>query len=381
MHPKRLRSTFLLLTMSLIVLANPQSVRFKNLTVKDGLSSNWVKCFLEDSHGFLWIGTNDGLNKYNGYQFESYKYNDDTIASLNDNNINVIFEDSENNLWIGTHSGINIYDRNKDSFTSVPDIWNYVSDIFELPNKELLIGSPGGLYLLNPQSLSAFQINQHLNIDKILSDSLGNIYMAGKNGVYFFKKEEIPNSFFRMPDASDTFFPDCDIKSMYIDRHDQIWMGTVSSGLTLLVPDYENGEFVQKRYQHQPSNPASIKKGAVLAISEGPEGAIWLGIENNGLETFTPPSRNTSQISFNHYQHSPVDEYSLSFNSVHALYHDRKGTIWVGLYSKGIDYFNNNLFRFNHYYSIPGNDNTLTSNSVNTFLDIGNEILIGTERG
>jgi signal transduction histidine kinase/ligand-binding sensor domain-containing protein/DNA-binding response OmpR family regulator len=381
MYPKTPITILLLLAAPLLLVANSQSVRFKNLNVEDGLSSNWVKCFLEDSRGFLWIGTSDGLNKYNGYQFETYKYSGDSIESLNDNNINVIFEDKEKNLWVGTHSGINLYLRDKDRFKSIPDLHNYVSDIFELPNGEFLIGSPGGLYLLNTKSLSVLQINNSLKIEKISGDSQGNIYMAGADGAFMFKAREIPNALFQKPTADNTLLTDGFINSMLVDSHDRIWLGTTSSGLAMLAPDSTHTNFSLKTFHHIPKQPGSISKGAILAIEEGPEGNIWLGLENGGLNILEPPFSKTSPGRIRHFTHSPVDKYALSFNSIHSLYKDTKGTIWIGLYSNGIDFYHKNHFRFDHYYSVPGAKNTLTSNSVNTFLELEDEILIGTENG
>ncbi|PRZ01690.1 signal transduction histidine kinase [Marinilabilia salmonicolor] len=361
--------------------ANPQSVRFKNLNVEDGLSSNWVKCFLEDSRGFLWIGTSDGLNRYNGYQFETYKYSSDSIESLNDNNINVIFEDRNKKLWVGTHWGINLYLRDQNRFMSIPGLENYVSDIFELPNGELLIGSPGGLYLLNPKSLSVLQINPRLKIEKISGDSYGNIFIAGAHGACLFKASEIPNALFKPPDDETSLLSGCFINSMLIDSHDRIWLGTSSYGLTLLIPDSTHTRFSSQRFQHDRNVPSSLSKGAILSIEEGPDGNIWVGLENGGLNILTPPDKKNDQPVVEHFTHSPVDKRSLSFNSIHALYKDSKGIMWLGLYSNGVDFYHQNLFQFSHYYSLPGVQNSLTSNSVNTFLELENEILIGTENG
>jgi signal transduction histidine kinase/ligand-binding sensor domain-containing protein/DNA-binding response OmpR family regulator len=368
----KIQTTSLLLLLStLLTAAIPQSIRFKNLNVEDGLSSNWVKCFLEDSRGFLWIGTSDGLNKYNG----------DNNASLNDNNINVIFEDTKQNLWVGTHSGVNLYLRDKDIFKSIPELQNYVSDIYELSNGELLIGSPGGLYLLNPTSLSVLQINPALKIEKISGDSNGNIFMAGAHGAFMFKAKEIPNALFNTPSAENTLLSGCFISSMLVDRRDRIWLGTSSSGLTVLRPDSTHTNFSIQTFQHNRNQPGSISKGAILSIEEGPDDKIWLGLENGGLNILTPPDTKSASPAFEHFIHSPVDKYSLSFNSIHALYKDPKGTMWIGLYSDGVDFYHENLFQFGHYYSVPGTQKALTSNSINTFLELENEILIGTEKG
>jgi ligand-binding sensor domain-containing protein len=95
------------------------SIKFKHLSVKDGLSRSWVKCIHQDSHGFLWFGTEDGLNKYDGYNFSVYRHNSTYKNSLNHNNITTIYEDSKGTLWIGTHVGLYIYNRDTVEFIPI----------------------------------------------------------------------------------------------------------------------------------------------------------------------------------------------------------------------------------------------------------------------
>lgn len=87
--------------------------KFKKITVSDGLSTRWVKCFLRDNDGFLWIGTADGLNKYDGVSIKTYKFSIEETTTINHNYINTIFEDSKNIIWIGTQRGVNLYIKEK----------------------------------------------------------------------------------------------------------------------------------------------------------------------------------------------------------------------------------------------------------------------------
>src|SRR5688572_13909224 len=132
-------------------LAQNKNLRFKHLSVQDGLSRSWVKCFLEDRTGLLWIGTADGLNKFDGKEFKVYKYLPALPASLNHNNVNVIFEDSNGKLWVGTQAGLNYYQRERDEFVPSPAIHNYVTSIHELKANTLLLGTAGGLFLYNTE--------------------------------------------------------------------------------------------------------------------------------------------------------------------------------------------------------------------------------------
>ncbi|HEV8512027.1 MAG TPA: two-component regulator propeller domain-containing protein, partial [Cyclobacteriaceae bacterium] len=132
--------------------AQNENLRFKHLSVQDGLSRSWVKCFLQDRSGLLWIGTGDGLNKFDGNNFTVYKYLPTQAKSLNHNNTNVIFEDSKGQLWVGTQAGLNYYQRELDEFVPVPFVNNYVTSLYELHNDTLLVATAGGLCLFNKVS-------------------------------------------------------------------------------------------------------------------------------------------------------------------------------------------------------------------------------------
>src|SRR4030042_1046925 len=101
------------------VLSQINSYRFKHITDQDGLSRNWVKSIFRDNIGYLWVGTADGLNRYDGISIKTYKYNSDDKYSINNNDILIIYEDKKGNLWVGTQVGLNLYDRKKDRFIPI----------------------------------------------------------------------------------------------------------------------------------------------------------------------------------------------------------------------------------------------------------------------
>ena len=103
-----------------------EEIKFKHLSIRDGLSRSWVKCIYQDKHGFLWFGTGDGINRYDGYNFKVYKHNTKNKNSLNNNNINIIYEDKKENLWVGTQEGLNLYNREHDEFIPLSVIQNYI---------------------------------------------------------------------------------------------------------------------------------------------------------------------------------------------------------------------------------------------------------------
>jgi len=129
-----------------------RAYKFRHLTVVDGLSSKWVKSIYRDRLGYLWIGTADGLNRFDGINIRVYKFSVTDSNTINHNFVSAIFEDSRGNLWVGTHVGLNRYIRTKDCFQRVVGINNYVSSFLESATGMLYIGSPGGClyWILTP---------------------------------------------------------------------------------------------------------------------------------------------------------------------------------------------------------------------------------------
>jgi ligand-binding sensor domain-containing protein len=124
MEPKLAHRTAVLIyiipmiQISAAVALGQENIRFRRLSVEDGLSQSTVNCVLQDHEGFIWLGTQDGLNRYDGYSFKVYRHNSHDSLSISDNYINSVFEDSRGRLWIGTYSGgLNVYDRDRDAFS------------------------------------------------------------------------------------------------------------------------------------------------------------------------------------------------------------------------------------------------------------------------
>ncbi|HYF71019.1 MAG TPA: two-component regulator propeller domain-containing protein [Ohtaekwangia sp.] len=362
--------------------AQNRNLRFNHLNVQDGLSRSWVKCFLEDHTGLLWIGTADGLNRFNGTDLKIYKYLPSLPKSLNHNDINLVFEDTKGQLWVGTQAGINYYQRDLDEFIPCPSVNNYVTSIYELGANKFLLGAAGGLYLFNTDNHAAVQIYNSFYVEKIVKDSHGNIWLATHSGLKLFDPADhsvrhvdfIPD---HHPIKSDVL-----IKTMFEDSRGGLWIGTGSQGLFYFSHPEGNLDKAQvSSFKPDPSNPAQITPGAIYAIAEDEDNNLWVGIENGGINILSLEAFDRDDYSFTKIVSNPSNFWSLSNNSIHALYADRQKTMWVGTYAGGADHYNKLLQRFGHHEAIPGSDKSINNKYVNAILDEDKYIWVGTEKG
>ncbi|HTJ50725.1 MAG TPA: two-component regulator propeller domain-containing protein, partial [Cyclobacteriaceae bacterium] len=364
-----------------IVLAQNKNLKFKHLSVQDGLSRSWVKCFLEDRTGLLWIGTGDGLNKFDGKNFTIYKYLPTQAKSLNHNNTNVIFEDSKGQLWVGTQAGLNHYERELDEFVPVPFVNNYITSLFELDKDTLLVGTAGGLCLFNTVSHTSRCIYD-VYVEKILKDKLGNIWLATHKGLVLFNPADHSVRSIKVDSDKHDAPQDEVLITIFEDSRGGIWIGTASQGLIYFT--YPANNLNEARFIHFTPNPSAtgnITPGVIYAIAEDEDHNLWIGIENGGINILNLKAFDQGNYVFTKVVNNPSDFSSLSNNSIHTLYADKQHSMWVGTYSGGVNQYNKLLQRFGHHEAIPGSDKSINDKYVSAILDEDDYLWIGTEKG
>ena len=293
------------LTLSLIVNTRAQNhIRFNHLTTEDGLSQSAVTCILQDKYGFMWFGTQDGLNRYDGYNFKVFKNDPEDSTTLSDNFIFSIYEDDSGTLYIGTQSGnLHEYDPTKESFSIIsPDSINLhktdMNSVLAVYYDESNIKWTGGL----SQETGLKMENIETGEVKTFTHDPNNKSSLSSNKVY----------------------------SILRDSKGSLWIGTFD-GLNKL--DEETGIFTH--YKNNPDNPNSISDNFVWPIYEDSRGNLWVGTVSGGLCKFDPQSN-----SFINYKNDPEDPTSLNDNFVFSIYEDRSGVMWIGANLGGINYFN-----------------------------------------
>lgn len=365
------------------------TIRFERISLKEGLSQGTVNTILQDDLGYMWFGTEDGLNRYDGYHFTVYKNDPEDPLTLADNFISSIYEDESGDLWIGTRSGLDRFDRDTGTFThyqhdpddlmSLGGVW--VSVIYEDLSGRLWVGTISGLDLLDRDTNSFSHYVSDPEESKSLSneyvraiheDQEGEFWVGTNGGLNLF--DQTTGTFIRyLHDPLDqNSLSDDKITSLFEDREGNLWIGTEEGGLNLF--DTSTQTFTS--YQHNPDDPRSLTHNRVRSIFEDDTGRLWIGTQN-GLDQF-----DRDQNLFIHYRHDPGDLYSLSSNSIWSIYQDRTGVLWFGTYGGGLSRYNRSTDRFILYQHQPDLPNSLSDDMVWSIYQDRNEALwIGTLNG
>lgn len=378
-----IRSVFLFLVFTGFFLANTfaqkENIAFKQITSNDGLSQNHGLSILKDHRGFMWFGTLNGLNKYDGNKMTVYQTNPNDSTSISGNEISSIVEDNEQNLWIGTNEGLNLYDRYNDNFIRFTQNFDipgsisstYINAIFQDKDNNLWIATGNGLCLYNKKdkTFSCFLTEGTLNddsassIDAIYEDEEGILWLGTTNSLIRFDKTNNTHKSFACPERVYAI----------IKEKEQLWLGTRNGGIRTFDP---SKEIFTKQYRHDPTDINSIGNNVIYTFYRDKQERLWIGVENGGLNLFDPKNE-----TFTQYVHDIYDKYSLSNNSVSAIYEDEDGTLWVGVHRGGINYYNPKANKFNVYQQ-EGYKNSVSHNNITAFEeDKTGNIWIGTDGG
>jgi len=339
----------------------PIDIRFRHLTEKNGLSQGTVKWIIKDNQGYMWFGTRDGLNRYDGYRFTVFKNDPKDLSSISDNYINHIYEDSKGRLWIGTMKGLNLYNRQNDSFKKflTNDKRFQVSCIVEDREKRIWIATYNGLFLFDEahHKFIRFQHSPGRNsvvdnrIHKLAIDKQGNIWIATQNGVscFNFKTKNFKN--FQKYENDDLYGVRNIAVSILVDEANNVWVGFIGNGLGLY--DRKNDNF--KLMKHDPANSNSLVHNDILCITEDNEKRLWIGTQDGGLSVYDPK---TGRF-FNH-KNSLNDNSTIASNSIHSLYTDNEGNIWAGTWTNGVNFYSKYTEKFTRYNHILNYNNPIT---------------------
>jgi ligand-binding sensor domain-containing protein/signal transduction histidine kinase len=385
--------------------ARDNDIKFERLSTERGLSSGVVFCILQDSRGLIWFGTQDGLNKYDGYAFTVYRHSPEDIHSLSDDTVWTIYEDQAGVLWIGTDKGgLNRFDRDNGQFVHYRAdqddpaslSHNSVRAIYEDRSGVLWIGTGGGgldrfdreteqftHYRSRPNDPHGLS---HDFVTSIYEDRSGVLWVGTNGGGLdrFDRESEQfvsyqvnpidPNSLGETYEVStDPYSPGSNyVMTIYEDRAGALWIGTWG-GLDRFDRDKE--QFVH--YQNDANDPDSLSHNYVPSIYEDRSGVLWVGTGGGGLNRLDRVNER-----FIHYRTDLDDPYSLSNDRVWAVYQDRSGVLWIGTGGGGLAKFDMETEKFAHYQTNPNDPYSLSHNNVTAiYEDRSGMIWIGTGGG
>lgn len=334
-----------------------ENFHFKYLTNSDGLSQSEVYSFCHDSQGHLWIGTVDGLNRYDGYKFDHFNIQRNNINAIPSNTIKSIVEDEMNRIWIGTDDGLCYYDMLSEKIMPVqlPDICHSTNINSLLYNKnKLLIGTNSGAFILNLEKLYH---NNKLNINpllislsstenskrvvQIIKGHEDNFFVATSTFISQIKIDNI-HSIELIKQINDKVFNT--INSLDMDKDGNLWIASREKGLYVYI---RSNEEVLHYVPNYSKNSLSSSKCSQIEIDNNNN--IWIGTTDNGINLVNPENRSLYQIQFEHIQQNAVRMNTLNSNLIYSIYCDRENNVWIGTIGSGINYYSANQKKFNHY--------------------------------
>jgi ligand-binding sensor domain-containing protein/signal transduction histidine kinase/DNA-binding response OmpR family regulator len=350
----------------------------RHYSIEQGLSQSSVFSIYQDSKGYIWFGTRGGgLNRFNGYTFDTFRSNHYDTTSLSCNEIVAVYEDSRKNLWIGTKfGGANLYHADKESFTRLSliegGVNNFAVNCFlEGVNNDLWIGSDIGLFRFNhsDQSFEITKISgkEITEITSMIRNNTGEIIIGSRKGVYQFSPSDSLSVLLAPVKSNSSDQLEQSKIPLLLDSSENLWFGTPQG--VYQIPAHNKEIIVEN-----PLNLDILNSKPIRTINEDKDGNIWFGIKG-GLLRFNPTR--SSDVFFDQ-QKDP--SYSLSHNSVHSFFEDNQGNIWVGTWGGGVTFISQVSRRFTHFQSVPF-QNSLSDNTVSAFAEDENGLWIGTENG
>lgn len=372
----------LFIFLSLILQGQPnipfqKRIKLDHFSVSSGLSQSSVLNMLQDSHGFIWLGTRDGLNLFNGYEFTIFRNIAGDTTSLSGNLINSLAEDHEGNIWVATDRGLSCYQRSSGNFKTIleAEFRTLTVDV----SGTLWAGAQDGLHYFDNshKTLEKFkepipQVSTHA-ITSLFVDADNNVWVGtARHGLFQIaadRKNVIAHE--QLFTNTKNTFGSNRIEAIIRDAQQNLWIGTYGNGLfrfslaTGTVSHY-----------HQQSQDISIGNNNVRALTFDDLGNLWVGTFG-GISIL-----NTSLGKVKRLVAEDGAPDGLSHNSIRSLLLDSKGSVWIGTYFGGVNVYDQDNQRFEHFYHMATNTQSLSFNVVGAFAeDKSGNLLIGTEGG
>ncbi len=357
----------LLLALSSHLLAFRMDFPFESINIDKGLSQNSAKCIFQDKAGYLWIGTENGLNRYDGYQIRTFTSPEGLEGVI----INDIIQDDPGFLWIATMQGLYNFDPQSAKFSLVPlqkdRLYMPVRSLCQIDKHLIWIGTEAGVWELNTNNFAKRLVLQgeNLKIFTIKKDSRQNIWLGTSAGLYGYNIDS--ENWVTRPAQNP--FSKTKIFSLLPEANRGLWVGTAEHGLFLYSPSQNTHKKVH--------DPAVKSKATVKAILRDSNGSLWFGYQTQGLSRFQPRKKE-----WLHFTGNPVRKDALNSNSILALFEDRSGVLWIGTNGGGMNRTKIYSYGFTWYKTLINKENETNANMVFAFAEENkNEVWVGTWDG
>jgi signal transduction histidine kinase/CheY-like chemotaxis protein/ligand-binding sensor domain-containing protein len=368
-----------------------QSLKFEHLGTAEGLAQINVNCIIQDSRGFIWIGSRNGLNKYDGYKFTIYNHSFQDNNTISNNQIADILEDHEGNIWVATLEGLNKYERNTGRFIRYLHNEHNTNTISNNAVNRLALDSFGNLWVATQKGgLDCFNLKKNIfrhythsvsdgssisdnNVRTVFEDSRHNLWAGTEaGGLNLFNRQTNKFSKFRHREGDTGSISGNNIICLFEDKNHKIWIGTQDAGLNLFDP--EKSTF--RHYKHDEKSANSLSSNTIYCLNMDESGNLWIGTENGGVSVL-----NVHNGNFTNFLHDDIDQNSITGNSIYALCRDRFDNMWLGAFSGGINLFKRSTKSFTHYRH-GSSPNSLSNNFVlDLYEDASKNLWVGTDGG
>lgn len=361
--------------------------KFQTLSVDDGLSQSVVRSIFQDRQGFLWFGTWDGLNRYDGHRFQVFRHQSHDPHTLSDSRVEAIHQTEDGLLWIGTHAGLDRFDPRSGRFVryslgaeSTLGDDNTVSGIVGAEGGKLWVStSYKGLYLFNPAdgSLQEFS-HDPANEDSPASDAIpkmlrghsGELWLGTGCGLDRFDPRSGRFEHYRLQDDQDGPSRNS-ISALAMADEGTVWFGT-PMGLNRLDP----ASGIIQAYRHDPEDDRSLTSDSIMSLLLENDGILWVGTWGGGVCELPPSSEE-----FVCYRSDDADPFSLSHDFVAALLVDESGVLWLGTHGGGLSKRVRDRSFFESVGRNPGREPSLGSPRVSAIAEASGALWVGTDQG
>ena len=360
------------------------AARFTHFSVEQGLSQSTVNAILQDHLGFMWFGTEEGLDRFDGYTLVTIKRKARDPHSLPSDHISALCEDRAHRIWIGTDNGLCFYDRSTKKIHSIPEIRAKIASLVEDADGTLWIATDdAGLYARNPATGVFTQyLPDPAQPDRLASASLSTLLVDGQGRLWIGTRSRGLDRFDRATGRSihhrhDALDPrslvNDTVRDLAEDTSGNLWITTSTGGLSIREP--RSGSF--RNYRYQANHPGVLPTNQLTRVQVDRDGTVWIGTDGTGLLKYD--AVNDRFIVFAHDGAIPS---SLSQNTIRSLYEDDQGHLWIGTFLGGIDLLNRPRPSSSYFTHVTSDPSSLADRMVSCFLeDRQGRIWTGMEHG
>jgi signal transduction histidine kinase/ligand-binding sensor domain-containing protein/DNA-binding response OmpR family regulator len=388
-----LHKYFVILIFALIstaAFAQQDQIQFSRIDLSNGLSHNQVNSILKDSKGFLWFGTLSGLNRYDGYQFKTFRHEAGDTTSIADDFITNIFELPDHKLYLETRSGANVYDNINQSF--IRNVKGYLKglNIDAREIRDILKDADGNFWFnATADGLFKYDVSTRRTLHFTGNGSKGStlakapvaaIHKGPEGDIWVIHQdksiEALDHKTGRVTRRIDLFRQTTSTAlaeyKLFVDSSSDLWIYTLNNQHGI---DYYSPRSGVKRYIDK--GPAGLNNNLINGILQDSNGLIWIGTDHGGINLL---DKRNFRISY--LVNREDDVKSIGQNSITSLYKDDAGIIWIGTFKKGISFYHEKILKFPLYRHQLANPHGLTYDDVNRFVeDEKGNLWIGTNGG